>query len=104
MANPQITPFTEARHAGGFMVSESRGRRARDQAVLITGQKLDAGTVLGTVLRTTGTAAALRTNTGNPTFGTINVTAPAVAGVYVLTMETATTFVVSDPSGSELPG
>jgi hypothetical protein len=97
------TTLTETRHAEGFIVSEANGRLSRDQGTLVSGQKVAAGTVLGTILGTTATAAALRTNTGNPTFGTINVLPPAVEGEYTLTMETATTFVVSDPEGNELP-
>jgi hypothetical protein len=104
MANPQVTPLTETFHAEGFLVSEANGRRSRDQGILVSGQKVTAGTVLGMILGTTAVATALRTNTGNGTFGTINVLSPATEGLYQLTMETATTFVVTAPDGSELPG
>ena len=104
MANPQVTPISETWHAEGFLVSEANGRLSRDQGTLVSGQKVVAGTVLGMILGTTATATALRTNTGNGTFGTINVLPPAIEGRYQLTMETATTFVVSDPQGNELPG
>lgn len=103
MANPQVTPITENWHAEGFIVSEANGRRSRDQGTLISGQKVTAGAVLATVLGTTAAATALRTNTGNGTFGTINVLEPATEGLYQLVMETATTFVVTPPDGSELP-
>lgn len=96
--------LTETRHAEGFIVSEvPGGRLSRDQGMLISGQKVTAGTVLGTVLGTTAAATAKVNNTGNGTFGTINMLPPAIEGRYVLTMETATTFVVVDPNGNELP-
>lgn len=99
-----MTTLTETRHAEAFIVSEvPGGRLARDMGTLISGQKVSAGTVLGTVLGATATAVALRTNTGNGTFGTISVLPPAVEGRYQLVMETATTFVVTAPDGSELP-
>lgn len=102
MAAPQVTPITENWHAEGFVVSEANGRRSRDQGTLASGQKVVAGTVLASIPGTTATAAALRTNTGNGTFGTINVLEPAGPGVYALTMETATTFEVTDPKGEEV--
>src|ERR1700674_3062810 len=104
MAAPQVTPINENWHAEGFIVSEARGRRSRDQGTLVSGQKVTAGAVLGTILGLTAPATALRTNTGNGTFGTISVLPPAHEGRYQLTMETATTFVVTDPAGNEMPG
>lgn len=99
------TLLTETRHSEGFIVSEAvGGRLSRDQGILLQGQKVTAGTVLGTVLGTTAAATAGRTNVGNGTFGAIAVLPPAVEGTYVLTMETATTFVVTDPNGNELAG
>lgn len=103
MGNPQVTPITETRHAEGFIVSEAEGRRSRDQGILIAGQKVTPGTVLGTVLGTSAAAAALRTNAGNGTFGAITVEAPAIEGRYQLTMVDATHFAVRDPNGAELP-
>lgn len=103
MANPQVTPLTETFHAEGFIVSEANGRRSRDQGILVSGQKVTPGTVLGVILGTTATASAVHA-TGNATFGTINVLPPAIEGRYQLVMETATTFVVTDPAGNELPG
>lgn len=113
MADPQVTPITEKRHAGGFMVSEARGRRARDQGVLITGQKLDAGTVLGKITVGAATSAAFaaasgdgRDNTGNGTMGAVTVSAGAKAGKYKLTIiepgSNVGTFVVIDPDGIEV--
>ena len=49
MALPTQTPITEAWHTAGFLVSEANGHRSREAVVLITGQNLQAGTVLGRI-------------------------------------------------------
>lgn len=97
-----MTTLLETRHSEGFIVYMKR-ELSVDQGTLISGQKVAAGTVLGTVLGTTAAAAALRTNTGNGTFGAINVLPPAIEGEYTLSMVSATTFVVTDPNGERLP-
>lgn len=67
---------------------------------------LQRGTILGQQTKPTlnaiAVAAAIPTNTGNGTFGTITVGAAATLGAYVLSMESATTFVLSNPSGQEI--
>lgn len=67
---------------------------------------LQRGTVLGQQtkpsLNATAVAAVIPTNTGNGTFGTITVGAAASLGTYVLTMESATTFLLSNPAGMEI--
>lgn len=105
MGNPTVTPFTERRHDGGYIVWEpSDGIVTRDPIVILSGAGLvEAGTVLGKVGHAlTGSAAALGANTGNPTFGAITVGDPAVAGAYVLRFQDATHYVVEDPGGVEL--
>ena len=102
--SPTVATLTETRHAEGFIVSEvPGGRLSRDQGILASGQNVAAGAVLGTILGATASAVALRTNTGNGTFGTINVLPPAQEGTYQLVMETATTFDVTAPNGEQLP-
>ena len=41
--------FTESRHPGEHIVSEANGTLSREQGVLITGQNLVAGAVLGQI-------------------------------------------------------
>ncbi|RLJ20791.1 head decoration protein [bacterium endosymbiont of Escarpia laminata] len=41
--------LTEGIYPAEFIISESRGTRSRDAAVLATGNNLDAGTVLGKI-------------------------------------------------------
>lgn len=105
MGTPTVTPFTERRHDGGYIVWEpSDGIVTRDQVIVLSGAGfVEAGTVLGKAAHAlTGTAAAQGTNTGNPTFGAITVGDPAVAGVYVLNFEDATHFTVEDPAGVQV--
>lgn len=105
MGVPKVTPITERRHDGGYIVWEpSDGIVTRNPIVLLTGfAYVEAGTVLGKVGHAlTGTAAALGTNVGNGTFGAIAVGDPAVAGVYTVRMADPTHYVVEDPAGVEI--
>lgn len=105
MGAPQVTPITERRHSGGYIIFEAGdGQLTRENITLLTGFGIvEAGTVLGKVGHAlTGTAAALGTNVGNGTFGAITVGDPAVAGVYILRMEDPTHYVVEDPTGVEI--
>lgn len=103
------TPITEALHAGGFIVSEANGHRARER-VTITGAKIYAGTVLGKVTLGAATSAAKSGgNTGNGTL-TLDVTTPILAGckagVYqarcIAAASNNGTFIVYDPDGFSL--
>lgn len=105
MGNPTVTPFTERRHDGGYIVWEpSNGIVNREAILLLSGAGIcEAGLVLGKVGHAlTGTAAALGTNTGNGTFSAIAIGDPGVAGKYVLQMVDATHYVVEDPAGVEI--
>lgn len=101
---------TELLHAGGFIISEANGNLSRDNAVLITGQNLKAGAVLGKI--TVGaavSAAKAGGNTGNGTL-TLDVATPvrpgAKVGVYAVRCIAAAanngTFRVEDPDGNVL--
>ena len=58
--------FTETSHAGGFLISEANGHFARDNGTLNSGQKLDAGAVLGRITATGHyTAVAPAANDGS---------------------------------------
>jgi hypothetical protein len=95
-------PLFEAWHPGGFLVSQPRGHRHIDRGTFTGAVKVLPGTVMGQqTVGTTTTAAALGTNTGNGTFGTITVGA-AKAGAYTVEFDDATHYVVSDPTGKEV--
>lgn len=91
-------------HPFGFVISKANLNRSLDNAVLLSGQDLDAGTVLGkTVTAGTVTGAAAAGNTGNGTIGTLSVGGAAKEGVYKAVMvepaANAGAFVVFDPDG-----
>lgn len=44
-----MTTLTEGRHPGEFLLSEAKGTRSRETGTLISGQNLQAGTVLGQI-------------------------------------------------------
>jgi hypothetical protein len=103
MGNPTVTPLLEQWHDGGFIVSEANGHISRETITLTGAVRVLAGTVLGQQTIGSGaTAAALGTNTGNGTFGTIAVASPAQVGGYVVQFADATHFVVEDPQGVEV--
>lgn len=105
MGVPTVTPISERRHDGGYIVWEPQnGLVTRDPIIILSGAGVvEPGTVLGQVGHAlTGTAAAMGTNTGNYTFGAIAVGDPAIAGVYAVTFHDPTHFVVSDPGGVEI--
>lgn len=100
-----MTELVEKLHAGGFIISLPNGNRAVDNGVLVAGQNLAAGTVLGkTATAGTLTAAAAAGNTGNGTMGTLSVGAGAKEGVYKVTIvepgANVGEFIVEDPDGA----
>jgi hypothetical protein len=107
MGSPQVTPLVEALHDGGFIVDCERFR-SFDTITLVSGAgKVKAGTVLGSITSAlTAAAAALGTNTGNGTFGTITPkAAPAtMSGVYSILFTAATAFTVTAPDGTTSTG
>lgn len=98
------TSYTEALHAGAFLVSEANGHRSRETVTVLSGQTLKAAAVLGKVTKGTATGAAVAGNTGNGTITAApTVGANAKVGTYRLTcIEPATNageFQVEDPDG-----
>jgi hypothetical protein len=97
-----MTAFTEGNYAGEHIASEASGTRSREVITVVSGQNLAAGTVLGKI-RGTASAAALGSNSGSGTIGTITLGAGALEGAYKLTIiepaSNAGNFVVEDPLG-----
>jgi hypothetical protein len=84
------------------ILSEAGGQRSRENVVLVhDGAVFQSGTLLTKSgdAATTGSAAATAGNTGNPTFGTINVGAAGIPGAYKVRFTAATKFDVEDPNG-----
>ena len=102
-----MTELVEKLHAAGFMISEANGNRSRDNGILLSGQNLNAGAVLGkTVTAGTITGAAAAGNTGNGTITALTVGGGAKEGVYKVTIvepvAAAGEFVVEDPDGKTI--
>lgn len=104
-----MSSLTEKLHASGFILSEGEGTISRDNGVLITGQNLGAGTVLGKITVNAGAgsvAAPAYVGTGNGGI-TMDAVAPvqqgAKVGAYTATCIVAAansgTFRVEDPDG-----
>jgi hypothetical protein len=102
--------LTEGKYSGECILSEANGKLSRDNVIVLSGENLQAGHVLGRrlVSPTVGAAAALGTNTGNGT-----VSAPAVGtnlgvqrGIYrigfVEPVTNLGTFEVFDPAGKRI--
>jgi hypothetical protein len=94
----------ETLHAAGFLISEANGNRSRDNGILVTGQNLGAGAVLGkTATAGTITGAAVAGNVGAGTIGTLSVGGGAREGVYKVTIVEPVAangeFVVESPDG-----
>lgn len=99
--------LTETTHAGGFILSEANGNRSRDNGILITGQDLAAGAVLGKITKTQA-AAPIPTIVGTGTGLMSALTfGPAVqVGSYVVTLlatSATAAFSVTAPDGTVLP-
>ncbi|MDY0882300.1 head decoration protein [Dongia soli] len=102
---PQV--IKEGRYTGEFIVSEANGHRSREQVVLLAGENLEAGSVLGRTLAGAVAAAQPKAgNTGNGVMGAITVDGAAKIGQYLLTITAATanagSFTVEDPDGIEV--
>lgn len=95
---------SELLHAGGFILSEANGQRARESITVLSGEVLKAGHVVGRKFTAaTASGAAVAANTGNGTIGSVAVGKANKNGAYRLTcIEPATDagkFQVEDPEG-----
>jgi len=106
MGLPTVTPLTENRREGGYVVWDpSNGMLTRARGLLQSGAGICiTGLVLAALLTGgAGVATALGTNTGNGVMGAITVAANAQLGDYKLVIiepaANAGTFVLEDPAG-----
>ncbi|HEX7853868.1 MAG TPA: head decoration protein [Sphingobium sp.] len=103
MGNPTVTPLVENRREGGYVIWDpSDGMLTREAIVLLSGVGVCiAGIVLGAVLTNgAATTAPIGTNDGNGTFGAITVSGAARLGDFTVEFNSATQFVVNDPTGA----
>jgi hypothetical protein len=90
--------------AGGFLVSEAEHFRSREQIVVLSGQVLKAGHVLGkVVVGASAVSAPASGNTGNGVMGAVTAGNAARVGTYQLVIIEAAAnagrFEVADPNG-----
>lgn len=99
--------LTETNHALEFLLSEAPGQRSREAGVLLTGQDLAAGAVLGRITKAQAAApipAIVGTGTGAMTLLTAG--AAVQTGSYVITLlatSATAAFSVVAPDGTALP-
>ncbi|MGY3588076.1 head decoration protein [Bradyrhizobium sp. USDA 4350] len=103
--------FTEARHAGEFILSELDGHGSRDNVVIALNQTIIAGAVLGAAAVVAGETSSVIVGAGNTGNGVLTLANPAtsqaaVDGDYLLTCTAAAanagTFSVQTPDGREI--
>lgn len=99
-----MTTLTSKPRIAEFLLTEASGQRSRENITVVqTGAEILSGTLLAKADNaTTGSAAAVAGNTGNPTFGAIAAGLTAVPGVYNLTFTAATKFDVEAPDGVKI--
>lgn len=100
-----MTELAEKLHASGFVITEGNRNFSRDNAILLSGQNLAAGAVLGkTVTAGTVTGTPFASNTGGSGgISALSVSGAAKEGLYrAVVIEPATNagaFIVLDPDG-----
>lgn len=98
------TVLTEGKHTADFLLSEANGSLSREIVTISsTAGGMEPGTVLGRI-RGAVTTAAVGTNTGTGSIGTVTAGAGAMEGDYKVTIVEAATnagdFVVENPLGA----
>lgn len=98
---------TEGVHTGSFLASEASGWRSRESIVVLSGQVLLAGAILGRADRAVGRAAIPAVvGTGNGVMSGVFVGPDVIKGNYVITLITAASdggiFSVVNPKGIAL--
>jgi hypothetical protein len=102
-----MASLTEGQHAGEFVLTELPGHLSRENVVVLSGQNLEAGAVIGRVDKGIGRAvSAAGSNAGNGTLSGLYVSPEVEVGTYTLTcIEEVTNggvFKVVAPSGKRL--
>jgi hypothetical protein len=98
------TLYTEGIRASDWLKWEEDQRHSREEALVLSGQNLVSGAVIGkSLVGAAGAATAFAGNTGNGAMGAITVTGAAKRGIYKLIVTepaaNAGAFVVEDPTG-----
>jgi len=99
--------FTEARHAGEFILSEANGKRSRENVTIAAEQDIAPGTLLALLAQEGGLRIDAEADSGNTGDGTLDMADPAVSakvkhGTYTVIFTGATAFKVEAPDGKEI--
>ena len=101
-----MTELTEGQHKAEFLVTEGEGTISRETVIVLAGQNLKAGHVLGKVSVGEASGAASSGNTGDGTISSVSVGTGAKVGDYKITcIEPAAgagTFSIEDPDGATI--
>lgn len=101
------TVFTEARHAGEFILTEANGKRSRETVTIAASQSIKAGGILALLAQDGDVTVSAAAGAGNAGNGTLTLADPAISGrakhgVYNVIFTAATDFKVEDPDGREI--
>lgn len=102
-----MTVYTEARHAGEFIMTEANGKRSRENVVIGASQTILAGTLLALLAQEAGLRIDDTADADNTGDGTLAMADPAVSakvkhGTYTVIFTGVTAFKVEDPGGKEI--
>lgn len=103
-----MTTMVEGRYPGEFLVSESGAYGSREKVIVLSGQNLKAGAVVGRVNKGVGRASTPTVvGTGNGTMSAVFAGPEVEVGNYVVVVTAAVAhggvFSVTAPSGKLLP-
>lgn len=105
------TVFTEARHAGEFILSEASGKRSRENVTISAEQDIAPGSLLAFLALEEGLRITDEADAGNTGKGELTLAEPATSskvkhGTYTIECieksAGAGTFRVEDPTGKEI--
>jgi len=99
--------FTEARHAGEFILSELDGHGSRDNITIALNQTIIPGMILGATEVVSALTSQVIAGAGNTGNGVLTLANPATSntvqdGDYILTATDAVHFSVQTPDGHEI--
>jgi hypothetical protein len=92
--------FVEGNRVSDWLKWEEDQRASRDDGLILAGQILKSGHIVGkTLVGAAGAAVAFAANTGNGTVGAITVGGTTKLGKYKVIFISATQFEIEDPDG-----
>lgn len=100
--NPQFPAGSSDTYTPDRLIAGVNIGQVTDAGVIVTGQNLTRGALLGKITLATPSIPAV-VGTGNGLMSAISLGAKGQVGSYVVKMTGATAFTVTDPNGDSLP-